>query len=188
MTPSTKGWMTKASIPFDDYGPDRFDQRRINRTLHKLAAGSYPEALEEIHDPGLDRIPRLPLSVPIQTVECAPVSESRTWVCELRKPKRCRQACKSQLIRQELMEYLQAHRPCRDCQRMRDVKVYRRLRFRSAFGNIALRSPRLCRCECAKLSGPATFSALNSNLTTYGPGAGNAAGKIVGPFVVRRGR
>jgi Plasmid pRiA4b ORF-3-like protein len=43
---------------FDDYDPDRFDRRRINRALHKLAAGSYQEALDESHHPSTDRIPR----------------------------------------------------------------------------------------------------------------------------------
>jgi len=42
---------------FEDYDQDRFD-RRINRALHKLAAGSYQEALDEIHYPSTDRIPR----------------------------------------------------------------------------------------------------------------------------------
>ena len=43
---------------FDDYDPNRFDRRLINRALHKLAAGSYPEALDEIHNPSPDRHPR----------------------------------------------------------------------------------------------------------------------------------
>jgi len=46
------------SDQFDNYDPDRFDRRQVNRALHKLAAGSYREALDEIHDPGFDRIPR----------------------------------------------------------------------------------------------------------------------------------
>jgi hypothetical protein len=41
-----------------DYDPDRFDRRLINRALGILAAGSYEEALDEIHNPGVDRIPR----------------------------------------------------------------------------------------------------------------------------------
>jgi hypothetical protein len=41
-----------------DYDPDRFDRRLVNRALGKLAAGSYEEALDEIHNPGVDRIPR----------------------------------------------------------------------------------------------------------------------------------
>jgi len=41
-----------------DYDPDRFDRRQTNRALGKLATGSYKEALDEIHHPGVDRIPR----------------------------------------------------------------------------------------------------------------------------------
>jgi hypothetical protein len=40
-----------------DYDPNRFDRRQINRALGKLAAGSYEEALDEIHYPSVDRIP-----------------------------------------------------------------------------------------------------------------------------------
>jgi pRiA4b ORF-3-like protein len=36
----------------------RFDRRQVNRALSKLATGSYAEALDEIHNPGVDRIPR----------------------------------------------------------------------------------------------------------------------------------
>jgi hypothetical protein len=43
-----------------DYNPERFDRRQINPALGKLAAGSYEEALEEIHDPAVDRIPDPP--------------------------------------------------------------------------------------------------------------------------------
>ena len=43
---------------FSDYDPDRFDRRQINRALSKLATGSYQEALDEIHHPSVDRIPR----------------------------------------------------------------------------------------------------------------------------------
>ena len=77
------------------------------------------------------------------------------------------QGLQEQLIRQQLAEYLQAHRACPDCRRLRAIKGYHRLRFRSAFGDIALRDPRWCRCECAKRSGSASFSALNSILTTH---------------------
>jgi hypothetical protein len=41
-----------------DYDPNRFDRRQINRALGKLVAGSYEEALDEIHNPGVDRNPR----------------------------------------------------------------------------------------------------------------------------------
>jgi Plasmid pRiA4b ORF-3-like protein len=43
---------------FSDYDPDRFDRRHVNRALAKLATGSYEKALDEIHNPGIGRIPR----------------------------------------------------------------------------------------------------------------------------------
>jgi hypothetical protein len=46
------------SDSFSDYDPDRFDRRQLNHALGKLATGSYEEALDEIHNPGVDRIPR----------------------------------------------------------------------------------------------------------------------------------
>jgi hypothetical protein len=46
------------SDSLSDYDPDRFDRRQLNRALGKLAAGLYEEALDEIHNPGVDRIPR----------------------------------------------------------------------------------------------------------------------------------
>ena len=36
------------------YHPDRFDRRRVNRALAYLAAGSYEEALHEIHHTAAD--------------------------------------------------------------------------------------------------------------------------------------
>ena len=42
---------------FNDYDPDRFDRRHVNRALAKLATRSYEEALDEIHNPGIGRIP-----------------------------------------------------------------------------------------------------------------------------------
>ena len=36
------------------FHPDRFDRRRVNRALAYLAAGSYEEALHEIHRTATD--------------------------------------------------------------------------------------------------------------------------------------
>jgi hypothetical protein len=46
------------SDSFSDYDPNRFDRRQINRALGKLATSSYEEALDEIHNPSVGRIPR----------------------------------------------------------------------------------------------------------------------------------
>jgi hypothetical protein len=72
-----------------------------------------------------------------------------------------------QLIRQQLVEYLDAHRPCPCCHRLRAIKGYHPPRFRSAFGDLELRSPRWCRCACEERSTQATYSALSTILTTY---------------------
>jgi hypothetical protein len=42
----------------DDYDPNRFDRRRINRALRTLAAGSYQEAVDEIHYSSAVRVHR----------------------------------------------------------------------------------------------------------------------------------
>jgi hypothetical protein len=39
-----------------DYHPGKFERRRINRALGKLASGSYEEALDEIHGADSDPI------------------------------------------------------------------------------------------------------------------------------------
>jgi hypothetical protein len=41
-----------------EYDPNRFDRKLISRALAKVATGSYEEALDEIHDPSVDRNPR----------------------------------------------------------------------------------------------------------------------------------
>ena len=80
-----------------------------------------------------------------------PVSESRTWALRLRRSQGgVAPGSSEQLIRQQLAEYLEARRPCPDCRQLRTIKGYHRRRFRSAFGDLSLRSPRWCRCECAK--------------------------------------
>jgi hypothetical protein len=53
------------------------------------------------------------------------------------------------VIGQQLAEFLAAKRSCPRCQRSRAIKGYHPLRFRSAFGDVSLRSPRWHRCECA---------------------------------------
>jgi hypothetical protein len=108
----------------------------------------------------------LPLSVPIQTVD-RPCERVEDVGLRLEEAKAVLQGLQEQLIRQQLAEYLEARRPCPDCRQLRTIKGYHRRRFRSAFGDLSLRSPRWCRCECAKPSGPASFSALNSILTTH---------------------
>jgi hypothetical protein len=114
-----------------------------------------------IESPGV-----LPLNVPIQTVD-RPCDRVEDVGLRLEEAKAVLKGLQEQLIRQQLAEYLEARRRCPDCRQLRAIKGYHQLRFRSAFGDLALRSPRWCRCECAEPSGPATFSALHSILTTH---------------------
>jgi hypothetical protein len=95
----------------DDYDPDRFDRRRINRALQTLAAGSYQEALDEIHYSSADRIPgALPLNVPIQSVD-RPCERVENVGLRLKEAKAVLQGLQEQLIRQQVAEYLEARRP-----------------------------------------------------------------------------
>ncbi|MDM0022157.1 hypothetical protein [Variovorax saccharolyticus] len=52
------------------------------------------------------------------------------------------------LVRQQLERYLADRRGCAHCGRPRAIKGYHPLRFRTANGDIALRSPRWHRCRC----------------------------------------
>jgi hypothetical protein len=107
----------------------------------------------------------LPLSVPIQTIErsCERVEDVGL---RLEEAKSVLHGLQEQLIGQQLTDHLARHRPCPHCRRPRTLKGYHPLRFRSAFGDIELRSPRWCRCACEERSTQATYSALHTILTT----------------------
>jgi hypothetical protein len=108
----------------------------------------------------------LPLTVPIQALDrtCEHVEDVGL---RLDEAKAILHGLQEQLIRQQLAGYLDAHRPCPCCHRLRAIKGYHPLRFRSAFGDIELRGPRWCRCACEERSTQATYSALNTILTTH---------------------
>jgi hypothetical protein len=131
---------------FSDYNPDRFKRRQINRALAKLATGSYEEALIQVLIESPDA---LPLSVRIKTIDrsCERVGDVGL---RLDEAKEILHGLQEHLVRQQLSGYLDAHRPCPDCHRLRAIKGHHPLRFRSAFGDINLRSPRWCRCGCEK--------------------------------------
>src|ERR1019366_8751123 len=83
----------------------------------------------------------LPLSVPIQTLErsCERVEDVGL---RLEEAKAVLHGLQEQLVGQQLAGYLDAHRPCPGCHRLRVIQGYHPLRFRSAFGDIVLRGPR----------------------------------------------
>jgi hypothetical protein len=106
----------------------------------------------------------LPLTVPIQTIErpCESIEEVGLQTAEA---KSILQGLQENLVRQQLAEFLAAERPCPHCQRSRAIKGYHPLRFRSAYGDVSLRSPRWHRCECER-STEATYCPLRGLLTT----------------------
>jgi hypothetical protein len=108
----------------------------------------------------------LPLTVPVQTIErsCERVEEVGL---RLEEAKAILSGLQEQLVRQQLAQYLCEHRSCPCCHRLRTLKGYHPLRFRSAFGDIELRSPRWYRCACEEQPGNASYSALNKILTTH---------------------
>jgi hypothetical protein len=108
----------------------------------------------------------LPLGIPIQTIErsCERVEDVGL---RLDEAKAILSGLQEQLVRQQLAGYLNGHRRCPCCHRLRVLKGYHPLRFRSAFGDINLQSPRWYRCACEERSTHATYSVLNAILTTH---------------------
>ena len=108
----------------------------------------------------------LPLTVPVQTIErsCDRIEDVGL---RLEEAKSILNGLQDRLVRQQLAEHLDRHRACPDCHRPRTITGYHPLRFRSAFGDLMLRSPRWMRCSCADPAIPASFSALKSLLTTH---------------------
>jgi len=108
----------------------------------------------------------LPLCVPIQTFErfCERVEDVGL---RLEEAKALVGGLRQQVGRAQLARYLCEHRTCEQCGRSRAVKGYHALRFRTAFGDLALRSPRWIRCACESAGSPASFSPLARLLTTH---------------------
>ena len=79
----------------------------------------------------------LPLSVPIHALDRTGGRVEDVGL-RLDEAKAILHGLQEQLIRQQLAGYLDAHRPCPCCHRLRAIKGYHPLRFRSAFGDIEL--------------------------------------------------
>ena len=88
-----------------------------------------------------------PLSVPVQTIErsCERIEDVGL---RLEEAKTILNGLQEQLVRHQLAGHLDKHRLCPRCHRPRTVKGYHPLRFRSAFGDLELRSPRWYECAC----------------------------------------
>ena len=107
-----------------------------------------------------------PLSVPVQTIErsCDRIEDVGL---RLGEAKEILSGLQEQLVRHQLAGHLERHRPCPCCHRLRTIKGYHPLRFRSAFGDLELRSPRWYECACEGRPAQATFSPLKNILTTH---------------------
>jgi hypothetical protein len=107
----------------------------------------------------------LPLTVPVQTIDRAGerIEEIGLQTVEA---KSILGGLQQVVVRHQLAEYLAGQRSCPHCQRSRAIKGYHPLRFRSAYGDVSLRSPRLHRCEYER-STQATYCPLNGLLTTH---------------------
>ncbi len=53
-----------------------------------------------------------------------------------------------ELVQAQFAEYLAAHRMCKACGGRRTIKDYHRVTFKSLFGSVALRVPRVFGCRC----------------------------------------
>ena len=108
----------------------------------------------------------LPLSAPVQTIErsCDRIEDVGL---RLEDAKAILSELQEQLVRQQLADHLQRHRPCPCCHRPRTIKGYHPLRFRSAFGDTELLGPRWYECDCEGRPAKATFSPLNKIMTAH---------------------
>ena len=67
------------------------------------------------------------------------------------------------VVEKQIEHYVAERRHCSHCGRGRRLKGYRRVQFRTAFGDVELRSPRLYRCRCEP-DDERTFSPLSDLL------------------------
>src|SRR5260370_39920754 len=107
----------------------------------------------------------LPLTVPIHTIDrlCERIEEVGLQTVEAKSILR---GLEDSVVRHQLAECLAGKRSCPHCQRSRAIKGYHPLRFRSAYRDVSLRSPRWHRCECER-STEATYCPLNDLLTSH---------------------
>lgn len=106
-----------------------------------------------------------PFTVPIHTIDC-PCDRVQDVGLALGDAKSILGKLQQTLVREQLALYLTDHRACPQCGRPRAIKGYHPLRFRTAFWDIVLRSPRWYRCRCEQ-SREATFCPLSELLTVH---------------------
>lgn len=106
-----------------------------------------------------------PITVPLHTID-RPCDQVQEVGLALGDAKSILGKLQQTLVRQQLEHYLADRRACPHCGRPRTIKGYHPLRFRTAFGDIALRSPRWHRCRCEQCR-EATFCPLSELLTVH---------------------
>jgi hypothetical protein len=109
---------------------------------------------------------QLPLSIPIQTIErsCERIEDVGLHVAEA---KGLLGTLQEHIVRSQLHQLLETRRPCGFCHHPRALKGYHSLQFRTAFGDVALKSPRWYWCACETRPLKTTFSPLAQVLTTH---------------------
>ncbi|MGH7044542.1 MAG: ISKra4 family transposase [Acetobacteraceae bacterium] len=74
--------------------------------------------------------------------------------------KRLLTAAQDRIIATQVADWSRRHRPCGACGRPRRIKGTSPIVFRTLYGDVDLRSPRVHRCACQNGCGPATISPL----------------------------
>jgi hypothetical protein len=106
-----------------------------------------------------------PFTVPLHTID-GPCDQVQDVGLALGDAKAILGKLQQTLVRQQLECYLADRRACPQCGEPRAIKGYHPLRFRTAFGDIALHSPRWHRCHCEQCRG-STFSPTSELLTVH---------------------
>ena len=109
---------------------------------------------------------RLPLLIPLDTID-RPCETLEDVGLRLQESKAVLGRLQEEIVRNQLARHLETNRSCHTCERPRAVKGYHPLRFRTAFGDIELRSPRWHGCACEGKPAKATFSPLYAILTSH---------------------
>jgi hypothetical protein len=72
-------------------------------------------------------------------------------------------AIQEAVVEEQLGAYIKAQQRCPDCGQVRPIKAYHQVTFRTVFGHLPVRSPRLHHCRC-QLHPTKTFSPLAERL------------------------
>ena len=109
---------------------------------------------------------RIPLSIALETID-RPCDVVEDVGLRLEEAKAILGRLQEEVVRNQLARHLEAQRSCRSCDQPHPIKGYHPMRFRTAFGDISLRSPRWHACGCEGKPVKAAFSPLNAILTTH---------------------